>query len=84
MKCLLCDLKNDDNVDLKNHYIHFHLIDKNNYFFKELFLIDTANKYSNRCEECRMLFDTSRKKKNQFFKALRSVWWFKQFPLEYF
>ena len=67
MKCLLCDLKNNDDVELKNHYLHFHLIDKNNHFFKELFSTDTANKYSNRCEECRMLLDTCRKKKNHCF-----------------
>ena len=67
MKCLLCDLKNNDGVELKKHYIHFYLIDKNNYYFKEYFSIDTANRHSNRCEECRMLFDTCTKNKSHSF-----------------
>ena len=67
MKCLLPDLKNNDDVELKNHYIHFHLIDKNNYFFKELLSTDLANRYLNRSGECKMLFDTCRKKKSHCF-----------------
>ena len=44
--------------------MYFHLIDKNNYFFKELFSIDALNRYLIRYEECRTLFGTCRKKKN--------------------
>ena len=63
MKGLLCDLENNNNEELKNHLIHFHLIDKDNYFFKELFLKDTENKYYRRCEECKRDFESCRKKK---------------------
>ena len=34
MKCLLCTYDGDD---IKEHYIGFHRINKNNYFFKQLF-----------------------------------------------
>ena len=62
MKCLLCGLENNNDEELKNHLIHFHLIDKDNYFFKELFTRDTENKYSRRCEECKKDFGSCRKK----------------------
>ena len=65
MKCLLCDLENKNNEELKNHLIHFHLIDKDNYFFKELFTKDTENKYSRRCEECIKKFWKLQKKKKK-------------------
>ena len=41
MKYLLCDLENNNDEKLKNHYIQFHLINKDNYFFKELFSLNT-------------------------------------------
>ena len=62
MKCLLCDLQNDNDEELKNHYIYFHFINKNNYFFKELFSIKTENKYARRCEECKITFNSCREK----------------------
>ena len=52
---------------LKNHFIHFHSINKDNYYFKELFTKDFENKYSKRCEECNLVFSTCRKKKNLCF-----------------
>ena len=62
MKCLLCGLENNNDEELKNHLIHFHLIDKDNYFFKKLFTRDTENKYSRRCAECKKDFGSCRKK----------------------
>ena len=76
MKCLLCDLQNYNDKELKNHYIYFHLINKDNYFFKELFSIDTESRYLKRCEKCKYYFGTCRIKKSQFFTALSTVWWF--------
>ena len=58
MKCLLYDLKNDNYEKLKKHFRHFHLIDKNNYFFKELFTQDFENTYSRLCVECNIDFST--------------------------
>ena len=66
MKCLLCDLENDNDEELKNDDTNLHFIEKNNYCFKELFSQDFENKYSKRCVECNNLpFDTcTEKKKN--------------------
>ena len=62
MKCLLCNVEDDNDEVLKDHYINFHSIVKDNYFFKELFTPD-FDKYSKRCIECGGLsFETSRKR----------------------
>ena len=38
MKCLLCKYFSTENVEeLLNHYVYFHQINENNYYFKELF-----------------------------------------------
>lgn len=66
MKCLLCDLENDNDEELKNHYTYLHLIEKNNYYFNELFTQDFESKYSERYVECNNLsFDTFREKKKE-------------------
>ena len=54
MKCLISDFNSmdDDKVKtakkalqkLKHHYISFHLIDENNYYFKGLFTPSTVSK----------------------------------------
>ena len=67
MKCLLCDLQTNYDEELKNHYISFHLINKDKYFFKEVFSIDIENRYLRHCEECKFYFGTCRIKKNQCF-----------------
>ena len=36
MKCFLCSSKFDDKSKLIEHYINYHNIDENNYFFKQL------------------------------------------------
>ena len=64
MKCLLCNVENNNDEVLKDHCINFQSVEKDNYFFKELFTPDFDNKYSKRCMECGALsFDTCRKKK---------------------
>ena len=63
---------NDDKVKtakkalqkLKHHYISFHLIDENNYYFKELFTPSTVSK---RCDQCKMGFRNYMVKKNHNF-----------------
>ena len=54
----------DDDEELKNHFKYFHLINKDNYYFKELLTKDFENKYSKICEEWDLIFDTCRKKTN--------------------
>ena len=36
MKCLLCDYKNNQRKELKEHYLKYHTVDENNIFFKRL------------------------------------------------
>ena len=62
MKCLLCNYRNPDNEVLKRHYISYHLINQNNYFFKELFSTDVQNIHPKRCDEFQIQFRSWRKK----------------------
>ena len=73
MKCLLCGLENNNNEELKNHFIHFHLTDKDNYFFKEFFTRDTENKYSRRCEKCKKDSGSCRKKIIVFCRIINNL-----------
>ena len=63
---MLCNIENDNNEVLKDHYINFHSIEKDNYFFKELLTPDFDNKYSKRCMECGGLSLTHVEKKESF------------------
>ena len=45
MKCLLCDYENSNDEVVRNHYIKFYMIEKNNYFLNELFTPDSDNRY---------------------------------------
>ena len=36
MKCLLCDYKNNQIQELKEHYLKYHNVDENNFFLKKL------------------------------------------------
>ena len=73
MKCLLCDLQNYNNEELKNHPIHFHLIDKDNYFFKELFTKDVEISTRDGVNNLKK-FSATVEKKSLFFITLLSVW----------
>ena len=42
MKCLCCGEVFHDQSLLKEHYVTFHNVDENNYFFKKLFTRDGA------------------------------------------
>ena len=52
MKCLLCKFTTNERNKLKNHYIKFHNVDKNNLFFKKL--IDQRNNviHGRKCRDC--------------------------------
>ena len=66
MKCLPFDSQNDNDEELKNHYNHFHLVNEDNYLFKELFTTDTENRYSRPCDDCKIRFQScTQKKKNK-------------------
>ena len=36
MKCLLCNFKSENKLEIENHYINFHNVDKKNKYFKKL------------------------------------------------
>ena len=53
MKCLLCDYKNNEIEELKKHYLKYHNVDENNFFFKKL--IDQKKKnviHRRKCNYC--------------------------------
>lgn len=73
MYCLLCDFnsKNDEAIEtwealqkLRLHNIFCHLINENNYHFKELF---TPSNVSKRCDSCKIEFEDCMVKKNHNF-----------------
>ena len=53
MKCLLCSSKFKDQKELLDHYLSYHNIDENNWFFQKLFQSNNKIllKYSIRCIE---------------------------------
>ena len=63
MKCFLCSSKFDDKSKLIEHYINYHNIDENNYFFKQL--INLKNKsYLKKCLQCDEFLITKKRKRN--------------------
>ena len=53
MKCLLCDYITTDKKSLKEHYIEFHNVNKNNYFFKRLIDFKGNTFYQRQCQFCK-------------------------------
>ena len=53
MKCLLCSSKFKDQKDLLDHYLSYHNIDENNWFFQKLFQASNKTLLTNcfRCSE---------------------------------
>ena len=52
MKCLLCQYNTNDKSELKKHYLKYHNVDKNNFFFKKL--IDQRSNviHGRKCKYC--------------------------------
>ena len=52
MKCLLCNFTTNEKNKLKNHYIKYHNVDKDNSFFNKL--IDQRNNviHGRKCKDC--------------------------------
>ena len=52
MKCLLCQYKNNQKKELREHYVKYHNVDENNLFFKKL--IDQKNNiiHNRKCKYC--------------------------------
>ena len=50
MKCLLCSSEFQAKYELKDHYITFHKVDQENYFFQKLFKQQQINEII--CQKC--------------------------------
>ena len=69
MKCLLCSEKFDEknSKDLLKHYISFHKIDENNWFFKNLSTLKKNSKILQKCLRCEdFIYDTQSKSEHDF------------------
>ena len=61
MKCLLCSSNYDDNHKLIEHYINYHNIDRDNYFFKQLVNFKNSS-YLKKCHRCDKFLITKKEK----------------------
>ena len=52
MKCLLCQYKNNEKKELKEHYVKYHNVDKNNLFFKKLINQKNNVIHGRKCDYC--------------------------------
>ena len=60
MKCLLCNFKSNEKLEVENHYLNFHNVDKTNVFFQRLF--DEKNNvfHGRRCVRCDEFIPTTK------------------------
>ena len=67
MKCLLCSSKFQDEQKLIEHYLTYHNVDQNNWFFKKLFMKDNKAFLRN-CIRCGEFLITKKEKAAHDFK----------------
>ena len=73
MKCLLCDFKSNETNEVKNHYLNFHNVDRNNVFFKRLFEDQNNVFHGRRCVRCNEFLPTTKfKSYHDFLKHYSS------------
>ena len=61
MKCLFCSSKFEDQQKLIDHYLTYHNIDQNNWFFKKLFVTNNRAFLRN-CVRCDQFLTTNKEK----------------------
>ena len=61
MKCLLCSSKFKDQKELLDHYLSYHNIDENNWFFQKLFQAKNKSLLTN-CVRCNEFLTTEKHK----------------------
>ena len=61
MKCLLCSSKFKDQKELLDHYLSYHNIDENNWFFQKLFQSNNKTLLKN-CIRCNEFLATEKQK----------------------
>ena len=68
MKCLLCSSKFKEQKDLLNHYVTCHNVDKNNWFFQNIFQIKNKSVLQ-RCSRCdKFVVNDEQKAVHNFFQ----------------
>ena len=67
MKCLLCKFKSKNKLELENHYINFHNVDKENNYFKKLLKENNDVFVGERCSKCDEFIPTAEYKKSHNF-----------------
>ena len=62
MKCILCTLKFDNNLQLEYHYLNFHKVNPKNIFYQHYLInLDKKNKYLfQKCLRCSELLPTTK------------------------
>ena len=60
MKCLLCNFKSNEKLEVENNYFNFRNVDKNNIFFQRLFHEKNNVFHGRRCVRCEELIPTTR------------------------
>ena len=61
MKCLLCSSNFENQEDLLNHYISYHNVDENNWFFQKLFQVKNKS-LLRQCVRCNEFLTTEKRK----------------------
>ena len=67
MKCLLCKFNSKNKLELENHYINFHNVDKENNYFKKLLKENNDVFVGERCSKCDEFIPTAEYKKSHNF-----------------
>ena len=67
MKCLLCKFNSKNKLELENHYINFHNVDKENNYFKKLLKENNGVFVGERCSKCDEFIPTAEYKKSHNF-----------------
>ena len=67
MKCLLCNFQSANELEIENHYINFHNVDKKNRYFKKLMKDKNDVFVGERCMKCNEFIPTSGYRKSHNF-----------------
>ena len=67
MKCLLCNFQSENKLEIENHYINFHNVDKKNKYFKKLMTDKNDVFVGERCMKCNEFIPTSGYRKSHNF-----------------
>ena len=67
MNCLLCKFKSKNKSEIENHYLNFHNVDKENYYFKKLLTKKNDVFVGERCLKCNQFIPTTEYRRSHNF-----------------